>query len=95
MTIRGDQRLLAEVAPWKQLHEGERETDVQSGDLQGLSWDETMGSESVAGLAAEGQAWEADAITGVAEAGEDQSREVTTRQLPEDDVPEEYRNAER
>jgi hypothetical protein len=62
----------------------------QSGDTQGLPEDAEGDSESVTELVEEGQAFEADAIEGVEEAGE--PREVHTRQVPEDDVPTEYDN---
>ncbi len=98
MTTKEEQRLLAGVAPWKQLQEGERKAEVQSGDMQGLSWDEDSGSESVAELSAEGQAFEADALDGLADGGsyaDGGVHEVRTREVPEDDVPEEYWNPER
>ena len=60
----------------------------QSGDLQGLPSMESADSESVDELVEEGNAFEADAILGVEDAGE--PREVHTREVLEDDVPEEY-----
>jgi hypothetical protein len=63
---------------------------TQAGDLQGLRSTGTADSESVEELLEEGNAFEADAIAGVEEADEDQEREVHTREVPEDDVPEEY-----
>jgi len=68
---------------------------VQSGDMQGLSWAETNDSESVRELVAEGQTFEAEAILGVQEAGDERVRAVKTRQMNEDDVPLEYLDAER
>jgi len=62
-----------------------------AGDLQGLSREEEADSESVDELLEEGNAFEADAVEGVEEAGDDAEREVHTREVPEDDVPEEYR----
>jgi hypothetical protein len=62
----------------------------QSGDLQGLSRREGADSESVEELIEEGNAFEADVVTGVEEAGEDDEREVHTHEVPEDDVPDEY-----
>ena len=62
----------------------------QSGDLQGLSRRQGADSESVAELLEEGNAFEADAVTGVEEAGDAEGREVHTREVPEDDIPGEY-----
>ena len=62
----------------------------QSGDVQGLSRLGVADSESVEELIEEGNAFEADVVTGVEEAGEDEEREVHTREVPEDDVPDEY-----
>lgn len=50
-----------------------------------------MDSESVEELLEEGQAFEAEAVDGVENAPDADQGEVRTRQLPEDDVPEEYR----
>jgi|ERR1700674_547643 hypothetical protein len=63
---------------------------VQSGDLQGLSNAETVDSESVVELVEEGNAFEADIVAGVEDAGRHDEREVRTHEVPEDDVPEEY-----
>jgi outer membrane biosynthesis protein TonB len=62
----------------------------QSGDLQGLSRPEAADSESVDELLAEGNAFEADAVLGVEDAGSGDPREVRTHEVPEDDVPSEY-----
>jgi hypothetical protein len=62
----------------------------QSGDLQGLSNVQGADSESVDELLEEGNAFEADVVTGVEEAGGADEREVRTHEVPEDDVPEEY-----
>jgi len=61
-----------------------------SGDLQGLSNVEGADSESVDELLEEGNAFEADAVSGVEEADNAEGKEVRTREVPEDDVPEEY-----
>jgi hypothetical protein len=61
----------------------------QSGDLQGLSDVEVADSESVDELLEEGNAFEADVVSGVEKAG-DTPREVRTHEVPEDDVPGEY-----
>jgi hypothetical protein len=63
---------------------------VQSGDLQGLSNVETADSESVGELIEEGNAFEADVVAGVQDAGSHDEREVRTHEVPEDDVPDEY-----
>lgn len=68
------------------------ESAGQSGDTQGLSALEEAGPESVAELAEEGQAFEAEAIEGVEDAPDPDEAEVHTRQVPEDDVPLEYWN---
>jgi hypothetical protein len=62
----------------------------QSGDLQGVSGSGEADSETVDELLEEGNAFEADAISGVEEAGDKPERPVRTRQVPEDDVPDEY-----
>jgi len=62
----------------------------QSGDLQGLSSVERADSESVDELLEEGNAFEADAVTGVEDAANEDEREVRTHEVPEDDVPGEY-----
>ena len=62
----------------------------QSGDLQGLSRRPSADSESVDELVEEGNAFEADAVSGVEEADNAEGREVHTREVPEDDVPGEY-----
>ena len=66
----------------------------QSGDLQGLSDVQGADSESVDELLEEGNAFEADVVAGVEEAGRDDGREVRTHEVPEDDVPEEYLDKE-
>jgi hypothetical protein len=48
------------------------------------------GSESVLELVEEGQSFEAEAIGGVEDAAEPDMAEVHTKQVPEDDVPDEY-----
>jgi N utilization substance protein A len=66
----------------------------QSGDLQQISDVAGADSESVEELLEEGNAFEADAVAGVENAKDPDVSEVTTRQVPEDDVPEEYLNAD-
>lgn len=62
----------------------------QSGDLQGLSRVEDVDSESVNELIEEGNAFEADVVQGVTDAGNADEQEVHTHEVPEDDVPGEY-----
>jgi len=62
----------------------------QSGDLQGLSGVAGADSESVDELLEEGNAFEADVVTGVEAAGNADEEEVRTHEVPEDDVPDEY-----
>jgi hypothetical protein len=62
----------------------------QSGDLQGLSIREGVDSESVSELIEEGNAFEADVVKGVEDAGNADEAEVHTHEVPEDDVPGEY-----
>jgi len=70
--------------------QGSREVEVQSGDTQGLSNAEQANSESVEELAADGQAFEAAAVSGVEDADDPDVHEVKTREVPQDDVPREY-----
>ena len=62
----------------------------QSGDLQGLSGIAGAGSESVEELLEEGNAFEAELVKGVEDAGDADEGEVKTHEVAEDDVPEEY-----
>lgn len=62
----------------------------QSGDVQGLSGRELSDSESVEELAEEGQDYEAGIVSGVENAPDADQGEVKTREVPENDVPEEY-----
>ena len=66
------------------------ESGGQSGDTQGLSRREEEDSESVAELTEEGQYFEASAVRGVEDAKDPDEAEVTTSEVPEDDVPPEY-----
>ena len=70
--------------------EGSGARSGQSGDLQGLSNVQGADSESVDELLEEGNALEADVVTGVEDAGSADEREVRTHEVPQDDVPEEY-----
>jgi uncharacterized surface protein with fasciclin (FAS1) repeats len=62
----------------------------QSADFEGLSRVEQADSESVDELVEEGNVIEAGAVAGVEEADDEDTREVHTREFPEDDVPGEY-----
>jgi hypothetical protein len=67
----------------------------QSGDTQGLSQRESVDSESVTELAEEGQDYEAEVVSGVENAKDPDEGEVTTTEVPEDDVPPEYQDRDR
>jgi hypothetical protein len=71
---------------------GLSETAGQSGDIQGLSDVEDVDSESVRELAEAGQDYEAEIVDAIENAPDPDVSEVKTREVPEDDVPEEYRN---
>ncbi len=62
----------------------------QSGDLEGLSRVEQADSESVGELVEEGNIFEAGAVAVVEKADDQDSREVQTQEVAEDDVPDEY-----
>jgi hypothetical protein len=66
----------------------------QSGDIQQLSDTADADSESVEELVEEGNAFEADAVEGVENSKTPDISEVTTREVPEDDVPPEYRDSD-
>jgi hypothetical protein len=62
----------------------------QAGDTLGLSRQELAASESVEELVEEGQSFEASVVSGVENAPDADQGPIRTRQVPEDDVPEEY-----
>lgn len=62
----------------------------QAGDTQGLSAAPEFDSESVEELIQEGQSFEAEVLNGIEQAADPDESEVTTQEVPEDDVPEEY-----
>jgi hypothetical protein len=62
----------------------------QSGDNQGLSHLDDVDSESVEELVNEGQFREAEIVDSIENAPDADVAEVTTREVPEDDVPIEY-----
>jgi hypothetical protein len=66
------------------------QADGQSGDLEGLSRTEEADSESVDELVEEGNVFEAGAVAGVEEADDQDTKEVHTHEVSEDDVPDEY-----
>jgi hypothetical protein len=66
------------------------EAGGQSGDTEGLASVPLADSESVEELLEEGQAFEAGIVSGVENARDADKGEVRTRQVPEDDVPQEY-----
>jgi hypothetical protein len=63
----------------------------QSGDTQGIAAKPDVDSESVEELLEEGQSYEAEVVEGVENAPDPDQGEVRTREVEEDDVPEEYR----
>jgi hypothetical protein len=67
----------------------------QSGDTQGLSGIAESSSESVEELVEEGQFFEAGVLSGVENAPDADVSEVHTHEVPEDDVPGEYQDADR
>jgi hypothetical protein len=82
---------LADLASFEPRGLGAR-SGGQSGDVQGLSGMEGAASESVEELLEEGNAYEAEAVKGVEDAEGSDESEVKTHEVPEDDVPEEYRD---
>jgi hypothetical protein len=84
--------LIVETVPLPSV--GRREHG-QSGDLQGLSNRPTANSESVEELLQEGNALEAEAVQGVENALDADQGEVRTKEVPEDDVPQEYQDQDR
>ena len=66
------------------------ESGGQSGDTERISRSEIADSESVEELLEEGQAFEAGVVDGVENAPDADKGEVRTREVPEDDVPQEY-----
>jgi len=92
--VREKSRGLDTVAfPPEELGRGRRSGEL-SGDLQGLSSIEDADSESVAELLEEGNAFEADVVKGVEDAPSPDTGPVRTHEVPEDDVPDEYRHKE-
>jgi len=92
-TTRGRQEITNPITPHGRRGLG-AESGGQSGDTQGLSRREYDDSESVEELLEEGQYAEAEAVSGVENAPDADQGEVRTREVPEDDVPEEYLDQE-
>jgi hypothetical protein len=65
-------------------------SDRRSSDLEGLSQAEEADSQSVDELVEEGNIFEAGAVAGVEAADDDETKEVHTQEVSEDDVPDEY-----
>jgi hypothetical protein len=63
----------------------------QAGDTQGISARPTVDSESVEELLEEGQSFEAEILHGIENAADPDQSAVVPKEVPEDDVPEEYR----
>ena len=63
--------------------------------MQGLSRNELADSESVSELAEEGQDYEAGIVNGVENAPDADRGPIKTREVPENDVPEEYLDEEK
>jgi len=63
------------------------ETGGQSGDTQGLSGLAGADSESVKELVEEGQYFEAAVVSGVENAPDADVAEVTTTEVPQDEIP--------
>lgn len=86
--------LVVETVPFPS-EELRQELAGPSGDLQGLSNHPLADSQSVEELLEEGNAWEAEVVEGVESTPDADQGEVRTREVPEDDVPEEYLNQDR
>ena len=66
-----------------------------AGDFQGVSARRDVDFESAKELLEEGQAFEAGVVSGVENAGNADETEVTTHEVPQDDVPGEYNDKDR
>lgn len=76
--------------PLDSLESSVEVSGLESGDLEGLSNVESADSESVDELLEEGNAFEAGVVAGVEDSRDREGQEVRTREVPEDDVPQEY-----
>jgi hypothetical protein len=81
---------VADLVAYEQRGLGAR-SGGQSGDTQGLAANTTADSQSVEELLEEGQTFEAEVLNGIENAPDPDQSEVRTREVSEDDVPEEYR----
>jgi len=70
-------------------------TGAGAGDYDGISTVAAADSESGEELLEEGQAFEAGIIRGVENAPDPDEAEVTTHEVPQDDVPSEYEDKDR
>ncbi len=66
----------------------------QAGDLEGISTVADADSESVEELVEEGQAFEAEVVSGVERAADAEEEEVHVEEITEDDIPPEYGGSE-
>ena len=78
-----------EAAPFTQQRTRNHSGEL-SGDLQGLPEIEHLDSENLLELIEEGNAFEANVLTGVEDAEDNEGKDVHTHEVPEDDVPGEY-----
>ncbi len=84
---------MADAKPYKDDELGP-DSAGQSGAIEQMHNEAEADSESVEELAEEGNAYEADVVEGVEDAEDPDVSEVTTREVPEDDVPVEYQQDE-
>ena len=82
---------MADIASYEPHGMGPR-SGGQAGDIQGLHGVEGAASESVEELLEEGNAYEAEVVKGVEDADTKDEMVIETHEVPEDDVPEEYRD---
>jgi hypothetical protein len=79
--------------PRARIHQGVGLNKLpKSPDTEGLSAVEDVDSESVAELVDEGQAFEAEVVDAVENAPDADQGEIRTKEVPENDVPPEYRD---
>jgi hypothetical protein len=90
---RGGRNATTNPGPRARIHQGVGlKKTGRSQDTEGLSAVEDVDNESVAELEDEGQSFEAEIVDGIERAGNANQGEVTTEEVPEDDVPSEYRD---
>jgi hypothetical protein len=87
--------LLGKEGPGELVAYGQRglgaRSGGQAGDTQGLRAAPDADAESVEELLEEGQSFEAEVLNGIERASDADEGEVRTHEVPEDDVPDEYR----